>query len=111
MKPLLLNHAVNLHFYFSSTAQIPCDSGVNCDTGLPTVSASSGNLQLILQLLFGALGAVAIIMILIGAIQFIASGGDPQSVAKGRSTIIYSLVGLLVCISAELIVTFILTNI
>ena len=112
MKTPLFNHLINMLLYFSG-AQIPClqAGGGGCDTGLPQVSASSANLQTILQLLFGALGALAVIMILIGAIQFITSSGDPQAVTKARETIIYSLVGLLVCVSAEIIVTFILTNI
>lgn len=116
MKAILFNHLVTIHHSFA-TAMAICghnsstNQDIYCDTGLPTVSASSGNLQIILQYLFGALGAVAVIMILIGAIQFITSSGDPQAVTKARETIIYSLAGILVCVSAEIIVTFILTNI
>jgi type IV secretory pathway VirB2 component (pilin) len=109
MKELYFYHLTNLHYF--SSAIVNCDQNSGCDTGLPKVAASSANLQTILQLLFGALGSLAVLMILIGGIQFIISGDNPQDVSKARQTIIYALVGLLLAISAELIVTYILTNI
>lgn len=77
-------------------------------TGLPAIGAGKSQLTAISQLVFGIIGAVAVIMIIIAGIQFAASQGDPQGAAKARNTIIYSVVGLVVAISAEVIVTFVL---
>jgi len=79
-------------------------------TGLPTVQASSTSLQPILQILFGIIGALALLFIVIAALQFITSGGDPQNVAKARQTILYAVIGLVVAVLAEVIVTFVLNN-
>jgi hypothetical protein len=91
---------------FADTINITPD-----DTGLPNVKADPSTLQVGLQLLFGVLGAVAIIYIILSALKLVVSQGDPQSVAKTRQSIIYAAVGLVIVISAELIVTFVLGRI
>lgn len=78
------------------------------EVGLPRVSAEPGFIQTGLQLVFGVIGAVAIIFIIISALRLIVSGGDPQAVAKTRQSIIYAAVGLVIVVSAELIVTFVI---
>lgn len=100
---------------YIAAAQVQCDklkigTAAGCDTGLPTVSADS-SLQIILQLVFGVLASVAVLVIIISAIRFNLSQGDPQKVSKARSTIIFALVGLVIALSAEAIVTFVLGNI
>ena len=77
----------------------------NYTTGLPHASASSTNLQQILQIVFGVVGALAVLFIVIAGLRFVLAQGDPQDVAKARSTIIYALVGLLIALAAEAIVS------
>ncbi len=80
-------------------------------TDLPRASASSANVQHILQIFIGTLAVIAVLIIMIAALNIVASGSDPQKVAKARSTIIYALIGLVVAVSAEAIVTFVLGNV
>ncbi len=96
------------------------DASVNVNnnsynTGLPNVSASGGNgsvdVQTILQIVFAGIGAIALVVIIIAAINLVTSDGEPQQAAKARSTLIYAAIGLLVALSAEVIVTFVLNNI
>ncbi|HUS25864.1 MAG TPA: hypothetical protein VMY99_00775 [Nevskiaceae bacterium] len=89
-----------------ATAQARCGSGSQCDTGLPKVSANTANLQVILQLVFGIIGVLAVILIVLAGLRFITADGDPQEIAKARQTIVYALVGLAIALSAEAIVTF-----
>ena len=77
------------------------------DTGLPPVAADATTLQIGLQLVFGVIGAVAILFIVVSALRLIVSGGDSQAVAKTRQSIIYAAIGLVIVVSAELIVTFV----
>lgn len=93
-----------------ATAACPDGSGV-CDTGLPTVQASSANLQSALQIAFGVIGGIAVIMIMYGGLKFILAQGDPQSTVQARKTIVFSVVGLGIAISAEAIVSFALGKI
>ena len=86
-----------------------CDT--DCSTGLPKVGASSTNLQHILSITFGILAVVAVLFVIIAALKFVTASGDPQEVTKARNTIIYALVGLIIAISAEVFVAFVLNRI
>jgi type IV secretion system pilin len=110
--------ALFLHrtLYIAQTAQVNCNEGTaTCDTGLPHVSASGGagygDVQTVLQLVFGAIGAIALIFIIIAALRYVTSQGDPQTTAKAKDSIIYAAIGLGIALSAELIVTFVLNNV
>jgi len=92
-----------------ATAQVQCSVGNICgDTGLPVVQATGANITTIFQLLFGFIGALAVLIIVIAGLRFILANGDPQSISQARNTIIYAAVGLIVAVSAEIIVTFVL---
>lgn len=53
-------------------------------------------------------GFVALVFIVIGGFRYVISGGDPQKVVQARNTIIYAIVGLIVAMSAFIIVRFII---
>ncbi len=55
-------------------------------------------------------GSLAVIMIIIAGLRFIFSNGNPESTAAARNTAIYALVGLVVAVSAQLIVVFVLSK-
>lgn len=79
--------------------------------GLPKVSADGNELQTILRVVFGIVGALAFLFIVISGFRYVISAGDPQEIAKAKNGIIYSLIGLVIAISAEIIVTWIVGNI
>src|SRR5665213_216244 len=92
-----------------ATAQVQCNVTGGCDTGLPVVQSTE--LTTIFQYLFGFIGALAVLIIVIAGLRFILANGDPQSVSQARNTIIYAAVGLIVAVSAEIIVTFVLGHV
>jgi type IV secretory pathway VirB2 component (pilin) len=91
-----------------AAADAVCGNGNVCETGLPNVDASHAQLQQILQIVFGILAALAVLMIVIAGLRFITAQGNPQENAKARNTIVYAVVGLLVALIAEIFVSFIL---
>lgn len=62
----------------------------------------------ILNMLMFGIGIVSIIMIIVGSIRFTSSRGDSNATAKARMTITYSVIGLIVAMSAAAIVNFVL---
>lgn len=58
---------------------------------------------------FGA-GAIAVIMIIFAGFRLVKSGGDPSKVTVARETIIYALVGIIVIVTARLIVGFVISK-
>jgi hypothetical protein len=78
---------------------------------LPQVSADQSRIQTALNVVFVIIGAVAVLMVVIGGIKYGASQGDPQAVSKAKGTIIYALVGLVIAIFAVVIVDFVFGNV
>ena len=99
-------------FAASSGVNIPENQckGSCSDTGLPGSAVTNGTISNLLQIAFGIIGVVAVLFIVIAALQLITSGGNPESAKKARETIIYAVIGLIVAVSAEAIVTFFLNN-
>jgi len=105
---------INILYKMYGAAVAKCTNdlaGNNCDTGLPTVGATNTQLNSFLATVFGVLAVVAVILLVIGGIQFMTSGGNSEQTNKAKNTILYALIGLAVAISAELIVAFILNKI
>ncbi|MEI6237334.1 MAG: pilin [Candidatus Saccharibacteria bacterium] len=53
-------------------------------------------------------GVVAVIWIIYGGFKFVLSDGDSGRIQEARKTIIYGVVGLVVLLMAQILVTFIL---
>jgi hypothetical protein len=66
-------------------------------------------IQTIINTLLFVLGAIAIIMIVIGGIRYTTSNGDSSSIKGAKDTILYAVVGLVVAILAYAIVNFVLS--
>jgi Type IV secretion system pilin len=103
----LIGHITHQLFVADSQVNCPYGSGSACTVNLPTTS-TNGALSTALTVIFGILGVVCVVVVVVGGLQFIMSQGDPQSAARARMTIIYAVVGLIVSISAEVIVGFVL---
>ena len=67
----------------------------------------NGIIKTIVEVLLTAVGAISIIMIVIGGIMFALSSGDAQKAAKARNTVLYAVIGLIVSIFASAIVNFV----
>ena len=67
--------------------------------------------QSILNWIFGIIGIIAVVMIIIGGFNFMTSAGDPGKVKKGKDTILYGIIGLVVALLAFAIVNFVLNGI
>lgn len=55
-------------------------------------------------------GVVAVIMIIVGGLKYITSGGDSGNVTGAKNTILYAVVGLIVVALAQFIVRFVLAK-
>jgi hypothetical protein len=56
-------------------------------------------------------GIVAVIIIIWGGFTYVTSGSDTNKINAARNTIIYAVIGLIVIVLAQTIVSFILTRI
>jgi hypothetical protein len=81
-----------------------------------TSSVNSGSstdlasqLKIVVNVLLYILGAIAVIMIVIGGIRYTTSNGDAGSTKSAKDTVLYAVVGLIVAVMAYAIVNFVVT--
>lgn len=55
-------------------------------------------------------GAVSVIMVIVGGFKYITSGGDSGKVSGAKNTIVYALIGLVLVALSQVIVRFVLSN-
>lgn len=98
-------------------AQACTGSAVECATkGFEQVGGSENQTSLtdqirtITNVLLFILGAIAVIMIIIGGIRYTTSNGEASHIKSAKDTILYSVIGLVVAILAYAIVNFVLTS-
>ena len=87
--------------------------GVNQIGGTGTGNTASDFTSLIsniINILLFLIGAVAVIMIIVGGLRYVTSGGDTASTKGARDTILYAVIGLVIAIMAYAIVNFVLAN-
>ena len=65
----------------------------------------------IINAVIGILGLVCVIIMIIGGVNYMTSSGDAGRVKKAKDTILYGLIGLIICVLAFAIVNFVLANI
>lgn len=67
-------------------------------------------IQTIVNILLFILGAIAVVMIVIGGIRYATSNGDSSATKAAKDTILYAVIGLIVAILAYAIVNFVITQ-
>ena len=65
-------------------------------------------LKKIINILLFVIGAIAVLMIIIGGLRYVLSAGDQNAVTSAKNTILYAVVGLVVAVMAYAIVNFVL---
>lgn len=67
-------------------------------------------LTTIINIFSAIVGVIAVIMIIVGGLRYITSGGDANKVGAAKQTLIYAIIGLVVVALAQLIVHFVLNQ-
>lgn len=69
------------------------------------------NITDILNAIIAILGLVCVVVIIIGGVSYMISSGDAGKVKKAKDTILYGLIGLIICVLAFALVNFVIVNI
>lgn len=77
-------------------------------TTLPQVNADPTSLTTIFNIIFGVIGALSFLFIVIGGLQYIMSQGDSAKLATAKNRIVYSAIGIAIAAFAAAIVNFVL---
>jgi lysylphosphatidylglycerol synthetase-like protein (DUF2156 family) len=103
---ILTQSLVNNTAFATCTPPVAESSSVDL-CSLPSTQTSSQTLAIVISIFFAVIGAVAVLIIVLAGFRYITSSGKPDEIAKAKDTIIYAAVGIIVCVLAVTIVSFI----
>ena len=73
-------------------------------------STAGGLATNIINILLFIVGAVSVIMIIVGGIMYATSAGDSGQVTKAKNTLMYAVIGLVISFLAFAVVQFVLKS-
>jgi ABC-type Fe3+ transport system permease subunit len=100
---------------YASPADDAC-AGIQAAGGECDASGSAGTdgfksiIGTVINVLSILVGAVSVIMIIIGGFRYVVSNGDSNGVTGAKNTIMYAIVGLVVVLFAQVLVAFVFSK-
>lgn len=80
--------------------------------GMPAdLVGSNGVFTKITNTVLYAVGIISVIMLIVGGLRYVVSGGDSKKVTDAKNTIMYALIGLIIAILSYAIVNFVINAI
>ena len=79
------------------------------DSSSPILGPNSV-LYRVIQLVTTLTGVLSVVMIIVGGFRYVVSGGDSSATKGAKDTILYAVVGLVIAIFAQTIITFVLSR-
>ena len=80
-----------------------------CDECPENLFGEDGVFKQITNVVLYIVGVIAVIMLIIGGIKYVVSGGDAKKVTDAKNTVLYAIIGLIVAFLAFAIVNFVIT--
>ena len=80
-----------------------------CDGCPGNLFGNTGVFKQVTNTILYIVGIVAVIMLIIGGIKYVVSGGDSKKVTDAKNTILYAIIGLVIAFLSYAIVRFVIT--
>ena len=80
-----------------------------CDGCPSDLFGNTGVFRQVTNTILYIVGIIAVIMLIIGGIKYVVSGGDSKKVTDAKNTVLYAIIGLVVCFLAYAIVNFVIS--
>lgn len=95
-----------------NSSDLNITNGADCaraSKGQPSdLFGGNGIFTKIVDVLLFIIGAIAVIMLIIGGIRYVVSGGDSGAVTGAKNTILYAVIGIVVALLAYALVHFVI---
>lgn len=89
----------------STNASADCVSGTEAEDKVNTIITT------VINIFSLVVGVVSVIMIIVGGLKYITSGGEAGNVSGAKNTILYAIIGLVIVALAQVIVRFVLQRV
>lgn len=97
---------------FSAVSAMTLQEGAEaarCDGCPADLFGNSGVFKQVTNTILYIVGIIAVIMLIIGGIRYVISGGDAKKVTDAKNTVLYAIIGLVISFLAFAIVNFVIT--
>ena len=77
--------------------------------GQPTeLFGGAGVFNIVTNILLFVVGALSVVMLIVGGLRYVISGGNNTAVTAAKNTVLYAIVGLVIAFLAYAVVNFLL---
>jgi len=114
---LLVPAAVFALAFVAVPVSAQCDAGTGsiatgaqcaAPSGAATNLFGDGSIfQTVTNILLFLIGAISVVMLIIGGIRYVLSGGDQSAITSAKNTILYAIIGIIVAFLAYAAVNFV----
>lgn len=80
-----------------------------CDGCPEDLFGNAGVFRQVTNTILYIVGIIAVIMLIIGGIKYVVSGGDAKKVTDAKNTVLYAIIGLVIAFLAFAIVNFVIS--
>ena len=80
-----------------------------CDGCPENLFGDNGVFRQVTNVVLYVIGVVAVIMLIIGGIKYVISGGDAKKVTDAKNTVLYAIIGLAIAFFSYAIVNFVIS--
>lgn len=80
-----------------------------CDQCPKDLFGNAGVFKQITNTVLYIVGIIAVVMLIVGGIKYLLSGGDAKKVTDAKNTVLYAIIGLVIAFLAYAIVNFVIT--
>ena len=98
---------------FSSVSALTLQQGAEaarCDGCPADLFGDTGVFKQVTNTVLYIVGIIAVIMLIIGGIKYVVSGGDSKKVTDAKNTVLYAIIGLIIAFLAFAIVNFVILS-
>ena len=110
--PILILGLVIVATSFSDVSALTLREGAEaarCDGCPADLFGNTGVFKQVTNTILYIVGNVAVIMLIIGGIKYVVSGGDSKKVTDAKNTVLYAIIGLVIAFLAFAIVNFVIS--
>ena len=97
---------------FSTVSALTLQEGAEaarCDGCPRDLFGNTGVFKQVTNTILYIVGIIAVIMLIIGGIKYVISGGDSKKVTDAKNTVLYAIIGLVIAFLAFAIVNFVIS--
>ena len=110
--PVLLMGVVAAVMIAPETSALTLQEGAEaarCDGCPENLFGDTGVFKQVTNTILYIVGIIAVIMLIIGGIKYVVSGGDAKKVTDAKNTVLYAIIGLVIAFLAFAIVNFVIS--